>query len=183
MSDGAGNRADAGQEPSADMVRAELERRAANLARVPPTVTKTESTDHVVFRVARETYAIPAANVSAVFKLTEMAVVPGAPEHVRGLALFKGQVLPVLDLRVLVGATGGALSDLARVVVVGGERGEFGLLADSIEGILPVDRAEVLPPPRQSDDEGSRYVAGMTRDAVLLLDAGALVRLFHGGAP
>lgn len=162
-------------------VRAVLERRAAELARVPDSLSSAEFTEFVVFRVGGETYAVAASSVSSVFKLCEMAVVPGAPVFVRGLTLFKGQVLPVLDLRVLIGASAGALSDLARVVAIGGELAEFGLLADSIEGIRRVTPDQTLPAPRQSDTDRTPFVSGMTRDAVLLLDADALVRLFHGG--
>ena len=163
-------------------IRAELERRAVALARVPESPSRAESTEFVVFRVGGETYAVAASRVSAVFKLCEMAVVPGAPAFIRGLTLFKGQVLPVLDLRVLIGTSAGALSDLARVVAIGGELAEFGLLADSIEGTRGVTPDQFLPAPRQSDTDRSLFVAGMTRDAMLLLDADALVRLFHGGA-
>ena len=162
-------------------VRAELERRAVNLARVAETVSTAETSKLVVFRAGGEAYAVPAATVSAVFKLTEIALVPGAPAFVRGLTLFKGQVLPVLDLRALVGASSGALSDLASVVAIGGERADFGLLADSIDGIRDVAPHEIHSARRGMEDGRSEFVSGMTDDAVSLVDADALVRFFHGG--
>ena len=162
-------------------VRAELERRAVSLARVPETVSTAETSKVVVFRAGGEAYAVPAATVSAVFKLAEMALLPGAPAFVRGLTLFKGQVLPVLDLRALIGANSGALSDLASVVAVGGERAEFGLLADSIDGIRDVALHEIHAARRSVEEGRSEFVSGMTDDAVLLVDADALVRFFHGG--
>lgn len=170
-----------GTPAQAATVRAALERRAVELARVAESVSTAEASEFVVFGVGGESYAVPASGVSAVFKLAELAVVPGAPAFVRGLALFKGQVLPVLDLRVLIGAPLAALSDLASVVALGGERGEVGLLADSIEGIRRLAQHEIHPAPARSEDSRSAYATGMTHDAVLLLDADALVRFFHGG--
>ena len=182
MPDGSETSLDGSLASDALAVRAELERRAVALARVPQSSSTAGSVEFVVFRVGGETYAVAASSVSAVFKLCDMAVVPGAPAFIRGLTLFKGQVLPVLDLRVLIGTSAAALSDLARVVAIGGDFADFGLLADSIEGIRRVTPDQFLPAPGQSDTDQSLFVAGMTHDAMLLLDADALVRLFHGGA-
>ena len=162
-------------------MRAELERRAVSLARVAEAVSAADTSELVVFRAGGEAYAVPAARVSAVFKLAEMALLPGAPAFVRGLTLFKGQVLPVLDLHALIGASSGALSDLASVVAIGAERAEFGLLADSIDGIREVAAHEIHAARRGVDEGRSEFALGMTEDAVLLVDADALVRFFHGG--
>jgi purine-binding chemotaxis protein CheW len=164
-------------------VRAELERRAVELARRVETTSAIETVEHVVFRIGSETYAVPASSVAAVFKLAEMAVLPGAPVHVRGLTLFKGQVLPVLDLRALIGARPDALTDLASVVALGSERAELGLLADSVEGIRSLAREDIHAAQRRRDAGRSPYVTGMTNDAVLLVDADGLIRFFHGGGP
>lgn len=76
-------------------------------------------------RVAAETYAVPVDNVAAVADLCELTPVPGAPGEVLGVGNLRRQILPVIDLalvlgvhgarptRLLVAESGGVLAGLA----------------------------------------------------------------------
>ncbi len=59
---------------------------------------------HVVFRVARERYALPLAAVrEVVVPQPPFARVPRASEAVRGVMNLRGRVIAVVDLAALVG--------------------------------------------------------------------------------
>lgn len=131
--------------------------------------------DAVAFSLGRERYAIDARHVFAVFRLASLTPLPGARPPVAGVTPWRGDVLTVLDIRSLVGAVPTALDDLARVIVLGHDRPEFGLLADKIDDPLQLDAAAVhaLPPERAS--RGTNILRGVTSDAVVVLDAPALL--------
>lgn len=94
-------------------------------------------------------YALPLGCVVEVVRMAALAPSPGASGHVLGLLDLRGRVVPVLDLRALLGlpaATPG-LSTPICVVEAGGRA--FGLVADAVTDIhpltAPVERLAVSP--------------------------------------
>jgi len=159
-------------------VRALLERRAAALATPAPASASAALLEVVVFRLGSETYALESTYVFAVFRLVELALVPGAPPPVYGVTLWNGELITVLDVRGVLGISATPLDDLARVIVVGDDRPAFGMLADSAEGIRRF-APEALHVPETVAGVDTGYVTAMTNDAVLVLDAERLLHLSH----
>jgi purine-binding chemotaxis protein CheW len=64
-------------------------------------MTSTEPS--VVLRVGPQLLALPAMQVEQLVALPAVAVVPGLPRHCRGVMNLRGQLVPVRDLRLLLG--------------------------------------------------------------------------------
>jgi chemotaxis signal transduction protein len=150
-----------------------LEARARQLARRAERDTRALGVDMLVFSLGRERFAVPSSYVFAVFPLSELVPLPGATPPVVGLTRWRGDVLTVLDLRRLVGTVPTALDDLSRVIVMGTSSPEFGVLADAVSDIVAVDPSTLHALPEARGD--SRVLAGITRDAVHVIDAAALI--------
>lgn len=103
---------------------------------------------HVLaFRVGGERYGVPLETVDHVLESRGLCPLPGAARHVLGALVSRSRVVPVLDLRQLLGLEGGGMSDLSRVVVVEAQGEAFGLAAEEVEGRLELARAELSRPP------------------------------------
>lgn len=152
-----------------------LRERARQLARPLTRASTTRRLDAVSFSLGRERYAVEARHVFAVFRLESLTPLPGARPPVAGVTPWRGDVLTVLDIRGLVGATATALDDLARVIVLGNDRPELGLLADRIDDPLQLDPGSVHPLSAERASRGSEILRGVTSDAVVVLDAPALL--------
>lgn len=144
-----------------------LEERARVLARPLAPEHPGATLALVTFGLADETYGIEARHVCGVFRLTDLAPLPGAEAALAGLTGWRGDLLTVLDLRVLLGLPAAGLDDRAWVVAVGRERPAFGLLAGALRDLVTV-RGDQMSPPR--DGDGRRLVRGVTRDAVQVVD-------------
>lgn len=152
-----------------------LRARARALAR-PEASRDEEGEVFVGFTLARERYVVEARYVHAAFRLRQLARIPGATPPVVAVTRWRGDVLTLLDVRPLVGAPASALDDLAVVIIIGVDRPEFGLLADTLEGSAPLAADQILPPPTRRAAPGEvDAVRGVTRDARLVLDAPALI--------
>ena len=57
----------------------------------------------VIVRADASLCAIPAQLVQTMVMLPKVVSVPGAPGHVRGVVNLRGQVLPLIDLRLRCG--------------------------------------------------------------------------------
>lgn len=152
-----------------------LRRRAAELARAPVPAGMRQSTPVLIFRLSDERYAIDASIVLQVHVLRDMTPLAGARPPLFGITHWRGAVLTLLDLREQLGVRPHGLTDLGRVIVVGDARQPFGILADAAVDF--VDLAEVAVRAVPADEQAGRIlIRGITDDAVLVLDAPAVLR-------
>jgi len=172
----AGQELDSAGRATPERVRAILEERARVLARPSAPLPVGERLEVLTFVLANEIYAIESRYVHQVFRLQELAPLPGAELPVFGVTAWRGELLTIVDLRPVLGLRVAALDDLSRVIVLGAERPEFGILADAVREIVTLPAAEVRAPPEGLAAKRD-YVRGMTGEAVLVLDAQKLVRL------
>ncbi|MFT3914112.1 MAG: chemotaxis protein CheW [Anaeromyxobacteraceae bacterium] len=133
-----------GDEADAEVRRRVLEARAAAVAaaREAPRV---ESVPVLAFRVGGERYAVDVAEVFQVIEARGLSPLPGCPAWLLGAIVARTRVVPVLDLRLVLGLEGGGMTDLSKVVVVeqGGEA--FGLAAEELEGRVEVPVEGLAP--------------------------------------
>jgi purine-binding chemotaxis protein CheW len=121
-------------------------------------------------------YGVAVEDVLEVFRLADLAVLPGAAAPVSGLATWRGELLVVLDLRRALGLPAAGLQDLSRVVVVGSRQAAVGLLADEARGVIRVPAKDLTNVP-EGLAVNRNYVQGITGDAVLVLRVDALLEL------
>jgi purine-binding chemotaxis protein CheW len=160
-----------------ERARALLEERARALARPLQAATPDAGVLRLLtFALANERYAIEARHVREVVRLTAYVPVPGAPDFLLGVMNLRGEVLAVVDLRKFLGAAARGVSDLARVLVLGGDRAEFGILADAAHEVVAVPADAVHEPPPSVAGIGREYLLGVTADALIVLDGTVLLR-------
>jgi purine-binding chemotaxis protein CheW len=154
---------------AADTLRA----RARALARRPSRAADEAQLELITFMLSGEVLALPLATVREVFRPYELAVLPGAEPPAYAITPWRGVLLTVLDVRAALGTGAAGITDLSHVIVVGLERSSVGILIDRVRGIETVPESSLLTPARQQQDV--RLLRAVTRDAVLVLDAAALL--------
>lgn len=101
----------------------------------------------VILRFAGARYAVDMANVAEVVPVPAMTRIPGGPAWLSGVVNWRGRVLPVIDLRPLVGAALSPLPTSARLVVLADGDIEVGVVADMVPGLLNCDPRDLEPIP------------------------------------
>jgi purine-binding chemotaxis protein CheW len=160
---------------SPQRARAILDERARLLARVPVQETRAEGLEVVVFTLADERYGIETRHVREVVRLTNFTPLPGAPEFLAGIINLRGSILAVLDLGKFFGLAVPGLSDRTRVIVLGEERAEFGVLAEAANEVVTLRADALREPPDSVTGSAREYLRGVTADALLVLDGAVLL--------
>ena len=165
-----------------------LAARARALAVPTRTAALAESALEVLtFTVTRERYALETAWVHAVVRLTQVTPVPGAPDLLVGVTAVRGELLPVMDLRRLLGLPAAGLSDLGWLVVLGADGPDVGLLADRVHEVTRVPHSALHRAIEGGPSAGADCRLGVTPDALSVLDGRALLALpqltIDGGTP
>jgi chemotaxis-related protein WspB len=102
------------------------------------------------FRVGERALAVDLRWIHEVCPLVNIRPLPQAPMWMRGLFDFHGQLLPVVDAGVMLGGAPVQQCVGARILLLhgpmndepGAPKATYGLLVDSVEGLLQVDRAD-----------------------------------------
>ena len=94
--------------------------------------------DHVVVRLGGGRYGLAAHDVAEVVPVPRITRLPGSPVWVRGLANWRGHVLPVIDVRPLLDVAVTPLPTSARLVVVAVDDVEVGVVAETVTGLVAV---------------------------------------------
>ena len=102
---------------------------------------ETAHVDHVVVRLGSGRYGLSAPDVAEVTPMPGLTRVPGTAGWLCGVGNWRGHVLPVVDLRPLLGIAVTPLPSSARVVVVAVDDIEVGIVAEAVAGLIevPVD--------------------------------------------
>ncbi len=90
---------------------------------------------HVTVEVAGQLYAVPALSVREVIQFVPPTRVPQAPPAMIGVINLRGQIVPVLDLRIVLGMPACPAAGRTCIVVVSAQRGDVtfaaGLVVDT----------------------------------------------------
>jgi purine-binding chemotaxis protein CheW len=130
----------------------------------------------VVFTLAGERYALETRHVREIRALEDLTPLPGAPVFLAGVTNLRGQILAVIDLRTFFGVPARGLTDRTRLIVLGDERAEFGVLADTVAEVVTLGPGEVREPPGSVAGVARAYLRGVTGDALIVLAGEVLLQ-------
>jgi purine-binding chemotaxis protein CheW len=92
---------------------------------------------YVRLRVASEEYAMPVEHVLRVAHLGAVTAIPGSPPEILGVQNLNGQILPVVDLALLLGMANPARPTRLLVAEATGRQAGFAVTEVSEVGELP----------------------------------------------
>lgn len=150
---------------------------------LPPGRTQESDQTHerfVVFRLQGVSYGLHMRLVREVERIGRVTQVPGAPRLIRGLINLRGEILPLVDTRLLLELepVTGPPSGYLLVVQADLEEPPVALLVDELGGVALVDRAAVAADPVQPGQSMAAHTLGTAEHrgrSVLLLDHRNLV--------
>ena len=80
---------------------------------------------------------------------------PLVPSYIRGIINLRGQILPIVDIRLLLGRNS---TDESCIIILNIEGTTVGILVDTVQRMVDIPRASILPAPGQ---DGQTMVSGM----------------------
>jgi purine-binding chemotaxis protein CheW len=115
----------------------------------------------ILFSVAGTTYGVESQLVRHVEMIEQVTPVPNAPAFIEGVVFSRGQVVPVLNLRVRFGFDRVERDLRARLLVVEVGGRMLGLLADDAREFVSVPDASIHPPNDAISGLSGNYIDGV----------------------
>jgi purine-binding chemotaxis protein CheW len=165
-------RAEANAGAGAEAAAAILARRARELARPEASGGAAPGTlDVVAFELEGQTFALEAADVKETVILRDLTRLPGLPATIRGVVNVRSRVLAAVDLRALLHLPAAAAARDEKLLIVGCDGGEFGVLTDRVIGLRSLARVR----PRDVPGLNDKYLRGLADDGTVVLALAALL--------
>jgi chemotaxis signal transduction protein len=129
------------------------------------------SQTYVLFTVAGTTYALQSHQVRHMEMIEQVTPVPNAPSFVEGVVFSRGQVVPVLNLRVRFGFERIARDLRMRLLVVDIAGRTIGLLADDAREFVTIADGAIQPPSDAIGGLSGNYIEGVATigDRIVLI--------------
>lgn len=161
---------------SPEQARQVLDDRAAAFALIPPAPIDGANTFEVLtFELGPERYSIHTHLVREVFRDPAITPIPGAPPFVLGITNLRGEMLAVIDLAEFFALNLPRGESFRWLIVIGGERAEFGIVCDEVSEVLTLRTDALHLPPTSLAADCREFIAGVTSDALIVLDGEVLL--------
>ena len=131
----------------------------------------------LTFTLDDEIFAVEIGKVREVLEFKGATKVPRVPGFMRGVINLRGNVVPVIDLKMKfgMGATGQSVSTCVIITEVGvdGESVVLGALADAVQEVVDLEESQIEPAPRIGSRLDTAFIKAMGKhndNFIILLD-------------
>jgi len=137
---------------------------------------------YVAFAVGSTRYCLLISEVQQIVRHENVTEVPQAPRFVEGVMNLRGEVIPVIGMRLRLGVSGGEPPRKSRVIIVDVGGRPYGLHVDDVREIVEVEEESLATGNMDLISADAEFVRGIARvgdQALIVLN---LQKLLAGSA-
>ncbi len=146
-----------------------------------PTVEAENVVQLVGFIVGAEEFAVPILSIQEIIKPLEYTRVPGTPDYVLGVFNLRGNVIPLVNLRLKFGLPAEKQNEDTRYIVIKHNDEVAGFVIDRLTEAVRIKESNIDPTPETiSEEDNIIYGIGKRDDRLItiLKTEGLLKRTF-----
>jgi purine-binding chemotaxis protein CheW len=114
-------------------------------------------------RLGKEMYGIPVEKIREIAKPLQIASIPGTAPHIMGLMNLHGEILCVVDVKVLLNMGRAIPGENSRVVVIKTAEGLVGVFCDEVIDIYDIVKKNIETALSTLSAEISGYIQGQVQ--------------------
>ncbi len=125
----------------------------------------------VSFSVGNEDYGVHIGQVQEIIRMTTITHLPQTEEYVKGIINLRGNIIPIIDMRMKFNMEALAYSELTRVIVVNMNDKLVGIVVDSVARVLELPEKEIEDPPSIIHGLSKDFIDGIgkTEDSMIII--------------
>ena len=138
----------------------------------------TQKGKFLTFSLGKETYGIEILHVTEIIGIQDITVIPQALEYIKGVINLRGQIIPVLDVRLRFKMPPKEYTDRTCVIVIDIRDVSVGLVVDSVADVLNIADSDIVEAPQFSLNRTRRFMKRIGKvggNVVLILDCDELL--------
>ena len=124
-----------------------------------------ESKQYIVTKLDTEQYGIDISYVDNIVRMTRITRVPKSQPYFKGIINLRGEVIPVMSLRLKFGLPDDEVTNATRIIIIKLEDldGSIGLLVDEVKEVVTLPDDSIEKPSNSNNGEKAKYLLGVGR--------------------
>ncbi len=142
---------------------------------------KDDNTDtavqYIVVNIGNEQYGINIQYIDNIVRNQTITRVPKTQEYYKGVINLRGEIIPVMSVRLKLGLEPDVFSDKTRIIIVKVEGATIGIIVDAVREVVTLEESDTEKISR-TNDSASTYISGIGKrgdELISLLDIVALI--------
>lgn len=138
-----------------------------------------DTTQFIVIRLGDEQYGIDIKYIDNILRMQKITRVPKVASYLRGVINLRGEVLPVMSIRIKMGLEEDIVTKSSRIIVIKMEQqGMIGIIVDEVKEVVILETAQIEKVAYASKDEKDNFIYGIGKyegGLISLLDLNLVV--------
>lgn len=137
-----------------------------------------EYSQQITFLVDTEEYGVDALRVQEIIRYLTPVKVPNAPDPILGVINFRGEVIPVVDLRKTFGLSPLQIDQYTVIVIIEIESKIFGIVVDRILDMANIPLSKITESSVGNSQANHQYLIAMVKfegRLILILDLNKII--------
>lgn len=139
-----------------------------------------EATQFIIVRLGDEQYGIDIKYVDNIVRMQHITRVPKVQEYLRGVINLRGEVIPVMSIRVKMDLPADEYTKSTRIIILKLEQqGNIGIIVDEVKEVVTLENSQIEKVAYESKEEKDNFIfaIGKYEDGGLisLLDLNSVV--------
>lgn len=103
-----------------------------------------ETIQYIVIRLGQEQYGIDIRNIDTIVRMQAITRIPKMPIYLKGVINMRGDVIPVMSMRLKMGLEEDVLTKATRIIVLRLEQeGNVGFIVDEVKEVVTLSTNEI----------------------------------------
>lgn len=132
----------------------------------------------LTFIIAGEEYGVDVLSVQEIIRYKKPTIIPNTPESVKGVINFRGEVVPVIDLRKKFGFKDKEYNMFTVIIIIEVLNKIVGVIVDEVSDILSFSEEDIQGSLDFSSEIDTDFISGMAKVNDRLIILIKLARLF-----
>lgn len=138
----------------------------------------TQKDRYLIFYIDNESYGIEIKYVTEIIGIQTITEVPELPDYVKGIINLRGQIIPVMDVRLRFKKEPKEYNDRTCIIVINIMDMSVGLIVDGVSEVVTIDESNVSALPHINQASYNRYIKSIGKignEVRLLIDCEKLL--------
>ena len=137
-------------------------------------VDEGERVQYIVIKLGGEQYGIDIKYVDNIVRMQSITRVPHVPNYIKGVINLRGEVIPVLNLRLKMGLEEVAETHTSRIIILKTEQfGLLGFIVDEVREVVTLSERQIEKTAYDGTEEKQNFVCAVgqnNNELISLLD-------------
>lgn len=131
-------------------------------------VVDTPTERYLTFRTDGITMGVSTNYVIEILTDNFITELPRVPDYIRGIINMRGQIVPIIDIRLKMGRPMSQYTDTTCIIVLDIDSVYIGIIVDSMQQVLDVDKTQISPIPVEDQQKLVNGMISLSSQEVLL---------------